>query len=93
MDRDVSLGTPEVSASALTSLKTEARVPPGPILDQIGAALDISTKAFARPHCDRTRVLAENAEALRIFAGITDMDARQRGLAYLQWIAAQSSLR
>ncbi len=66
------------------------------MLESIAAALDIPIGALAQSdgsHGDRARELAENAEALDIFAGITDRDARQRGLAYLRWIADQSGTR
>lgn len=65
-------------------------------IERIAAALDIPPNAFVspdEPRGDKARVLAENAEASEIFSGITDRDARQRGLAYLRWIAEQGSLR
>lgn len=68
----------------------DTRVDVAAILEGIAAALEIGPNAFVQPsgpEGDESRVLAENAEALQIFAGITDRDARQRGLAYLRWIA------
>lgn len=59
-------------------------------LEKIATALDIPFNAFKKPYGsngDKARVLVENAEAADLFARITDRDARQRGLAYLRWIA------
>ena len=78
------------SASTQNTPETETGADWTAIIERVAAALDIAPNVFAQPHtpdADRVRVLAENAEALELFAGITDRDARQRGLAYLRWIA------
>lgn|GEM_PF-2885077 len=96
MDRDVSLDTLEAPATTPISIRTEIRSPRTAMLEQIAVALGISLDAFAGAEGsqeERTRILTENTEALTIFAGMTNPDARQRGLAYLRWIAEQGSLR
>lgn len=82
-------------AAAQNSPETGARANATVTMERIAAALDVPPIAFKQPnepHCDKARVLAENVEAAEIFARITDRDARQRGLAYLRWIAEQGTL-
>lgn len=96
MDRDVSPGTLEATAAVPSSTEPGWDGTRAAMLEQIAAALDIPLDTLARPdgpHGDRARVLAENTEALTLFAGLADPDARQRGLAYLRWIAEQSGTR
>jgi hypothetical protein len=66
------------------------------MIARIAAALDIPPDALAQappPAGERGRIIAENVEALQVFAGITDPKAREQGLAYLRWIAEQSDPR
>lgn len=66
------------------------------MIRQVALALGIPPEALSQSALrrgDRARILAENAEALRIFAGITDPKAREQGLAYLRWIADENALR
>lgn len=66
------------------------------MLNQVAIALGIPPEALVRSglrYGDRARVLAENAEALQIFAGIADPKAREQCLAYLRWIADQNAPR
>lgn len=96
MDRDVLPSTLESTAAVPSSTKPGSEGARAAMLEQIATALDISLDTLARPdgpHGDRARVLAENTEALTLFARLADPDARQRGLAYLRWIAEQSSTR
>lgn len=96
MDRDVSTSTLEATVPAQSSSGIEAGATSSPRLEHIAAALDIPAEALVRldrSHGDRARVLAENAEALKIFTGMMDPTARQRGLAYLRWIAEQDGIR
>lgn len=85
------LGAP---ASTQNTPETETGAGLTAILERIAAALNVAPNAFARPDgpdAERIRILVENTEALEIFARITDRDARQRGLAYLRWIACNSA--
>jgi hypothetical protein len=82
--------TGEISASNQNTPENETGTSWTAIIEKVAAALDVAPNVFALPHtpdADRVRVLAENDEALELFAGITDRDARQRGRAYLRWIA------
>lgn len=96
MDRNASPHTHGCPAVIQNSPETGGRANAFGLMARISAALDIPLDAFKQrdeSHGDKARVLAENAEASEIFAGITDRDARQRGLAYLRWIAEQGSVR
>lgn len=96
MDRDVFPDTIEAHASSRISPGMGPRSTRTAMIERIAAALDIPPDALAQapsPAGDRGRIIAENAEALQIFAGITDPKAREQGLAYLRWIAEQSDPR
>ncbi len=95
MNRHVLSGQLEGSASLQDIPETNSRATTTATMERIAVALDLPPSAFVRPNeplCDKARTLVENAEAAEIFASITDRDARQRGLAYLRWIAEQGSL-
>jgi hypothetical protein len=89
------MGAPKTLIAVQTAMsEVENRGSKSTMLDQIAAALDVPAGGIVQPrssHGIRARILAENAEALKIFAGMTDQDARQRGLAYLRWIAEQGN--
>lgn len=95
MNRHVLSDQLEGSTSLQNRPEAKVRTTATAAMERIAVALDIQPSAFARPNeplCDKACALAENAEATQIFASMTDRDARQRGLAYLRWIAEQSSL-
>lgn len=84
LDQEEAPVTTQPSSESETSAEWTA------IIERIVTALNVAPSAFVQldePECDKVRTLAENAEALEIFAGITERDARQRCLAYLRWIA------
>ncbi|MFC6789039.1 hypothetical protein ACFQE0_04970 [Methylobacterium komagatae] len=57
------------------------------MLRQVAVALGIPPEDLARtaiPPCDRARFVAETAEALELFAKITDPDMRRESLAFLR---------
>lgn len=96
VDRDELCGDMEALACPRDAPETDTKVDRTTLIDRIAAALDIPPNAFMQldhSHSGKPRILAENAEALKIFAAITNPDARQRSLAYLRWIADQSRPR
>lgn len=83
----------KASVSTRDATETDTEAGRTALIEKIAAALDLPPNAFLqldRSRTDKARILAENAEALKIFAAITDPDARQRSLAYLRWISDQS---
>lgn len=76
--------------------EADAQATAAGMLKHIAVALGIHREAFARcaiPPSDHVPTLAENTEALEIFAGISDHAARLKCLAYMRWIAEQSNRR
>lgn len=96
MDRDVPSTEVAGQPVALGVLDGQAGSTATAMIARIAVALGIPSGALARSptsHGERARMIAQNAEATDIFAGITDPTAREQALAYLRWIAEQTELR
>lgn len=78
------------------ALEVDPHADSSAIIERIAVSLDVAPTIFVHPDRlddDKARILIENVEALKLFAGITDHDARQRGLAYLRWISDHAKTR
>jgi hypothetical protein len=96
VDRNVPITDGAVHVSAHDALEADAQATAPGILKHIANSLGIPLDGFARyaiSPSDHVRTLAENAEAFEIFSSIADHDARLKCLAYMRWIADQSTLR